>query len=127
MGALVVVAYPRVPADGRGGALQRRRIHPGSNETALVAEAAGIEDAADLADDAPRLQVAGPGEDLLLRDAEGLAQRREGPRVQRKRPLHQREEAPLRAINDTGYVRHTTLPLRVYAPASGPSACSAAW
>ena len=92
MVALVVVAHAGMPADDLGRLVDVVRVDLGGDERGRVAERAGVEDGGELAEHAGVLHLRDALAHLRLADAEPLAQRAVGTRLEGEVPLHGVEE-----------------------------------
>ena len=98
MVALVVVAHARVPADDLGRFVDVVGVDLGRDERGGVAERAGVEDGGELAQHAVGLDLRDALAHLGLADAEALAERRVGSRLEGKVPLHGVEELAVEIV-----------------------------
>jgi len=74
----VIVADAGMLADDRGGFVHAGRVDAGGDETGFVAEAAGVEDGADLTDDFGGLEILDAVENFLFANPELLGKLAEG-------------------------------------------------
>ena len=98
VGPGVVMAHAGMSVDPGGHVVQRAVVCMEGNQRALVAQATGVKDGADLADEVRLFQAAHPGEHPGFVETEGLGQGVEGARHQRNRQLQPLQQRTIRSI-----------------------------